>query len=230
MTAPEWEGVLNSGLDQLGLAGQDGVEHLLAYTRELERWNDRLGLVHASGTELVIRHVLDSLAGLAIIRALIENRDAPVLADIGTGGGLPGIPLACFLPEVRIHLVERSERKCGFLRGALLAAKIRNSRVVNSELSELQELFDLIVFRAFQPLSEPLVSVLAGLLRPGGAVCAYKGRANRVRAEIASLGIDLRTRLDTEIVRVDVPFLAEERHLVILKTRAADPPTPAGES
>ena len=227
---PEWEAVLDRGLDRLGLAGHEGAEHLLAYTRELDRWNDRLGLVHASGTELIIRHVLDSLAGLAIVRSLIENRAAPVIADIGTGGGLPGIPLACFLPEVRIHLVERSERKCGFLRGALLAARIRNSRVVNSDLSELREPSDLIVFRAFRPLSASLVNELAGLLRPGGAVCAYKGRAERVRAEIASLGDDLATHLDTEMIRVSVPLLAEERHLVILKPRAADATMPAGES
>jgi len=227
---PEWEAVLDRGLDRLGLAGHEGAEHLLAYTRELDRWNDRLGLVHASGTELIIRHVLDSLAGLAHVRALIENRDAPVIADIGTGGGLPGIPLACFLPDVRVHLVERSERKCGFLRGALLSARIRNSRVVNSELSELRELFDLIVFRAFQPLTAPLVKELAGLLRPGGAVCAYKGRAERAQAEIASLGDDLTARLDIEMVRVHVPLLAEERHLVILTARTAGEPMPAGEA
>jgi len=227
---PEWEAVLDRGLDRLGLAGHDGAERLLTYTRELERWNARLGLVHASGTELIIRHVLDSLAGLVHVRALIENRDAPVIADIGSGGGLPGIPLSCFLPDVRVHLVERSERKCGFLRGALLAARIRNTKVVNSELSQLREPFDLIVFRAFQPLSAPLVNELAGLLRPGGAVCAYKGRAERAQAEIASLGDDLTARLDIEMVRVSVPLLAEERHLVILTARTAGEPMPAGEA
>ena len=222
MTTPAWEAVLRAGLEQLGLARRDGVELLFAYTRELERWNERLGLVHASGAELIVRHVLDSLAGLAIVGSLAETRDAPIIADIGTGGGLPGIPLACFLPHAGIHLVERSERKCGFLRGALLAARLGNARVVNKDLRELQEPFDLMVFRALRPLSEPFVNQLMRLLRPGGAVCAYKGRAERIGTEIASLGDDLMTRLEIEMVRVDVPFLAEERHLVILKPPVTD--------
>lgn len=230
MTTPAWEAVLGDGLERLGLERRDGVGHLLAYTRELERWNERLGLVHASGTELIVRHILDSLAGLTVVQSLIEECDAPVIADIGSGGGLPGIPLACFLPGARIHLVERSERKCGFLRGALLATKIRNAQVVNEDLSALREPFDVIVFRAFQPLSKPLVHQLTHLLRPGGAVCAYKGRAERVETEIASLGDDLTARLSTEIVRVDVPFLAEERHLVILKPHVADMARPSGGS
>ncbi len=230
MTTPAWEAVLRNGLERLGLEQQDGVGPLLAYIRELERWNERLGLVHASGAELIVRHILDSLAGLTIVKSLIEECDAPVIADIGSGGGLPGIPLSCFLPHAGVRLVERSERKCGFLRGALLAAKIRNAQVVNEDLSTLQEPFDVIVFRALRPLSEPLVNQLIRLLKPGGAICAYKGRAERAKAEVASLGDDLMTRLNTEIVRVDVPFLAEERHLVILKVRAADGTTPSGGS
>jgi len=227
VTAPAWEAVLHDGLEQLGLAQRDGVESLLAYTRELARWNERLGLVHASGTERVVRHLLDSLAGLETVQSLTVGRDAPAIADIGTGGGLPGIPLSCFLPHATIHLIERSERKCGFLAGALLAAKIRNARVVNKDLSALREPFDVIVFRAFRPISAPLVIKLTRLFKPAGAVCAYKGRAERVRAEIASLGDDLAARLHTEIVPVVVPFLEEERNLVILKHRAAEASTPA---
>ena len=102
--------------------------------------------------------------------------------------------------------------------------------VVNETLRELREPFDLIVFRAFRPLSESFVNQLTQLLRPGGAVCAYKGRAERVETEIASLGDDLTARLCTEIVRVDIPFLAEERHLVILKPRVADIAMPSGGS
>ena len=230
MTPPAWEAVLRDGLERLGLEQPDGVGPLLAYTRELERWGERLGLVHASGTELIVRHILDSLAGLTIVQSLIEECDSPVIADIGTGGGLPGIPLSCFLPRAEVRLVERSERKCGFLRGALLAARIRNAQVVNEDLSALREPFDVIVFRALRPLSEPLVSQLMHLLKSGGAVCAYKGRAKRAKSEIASLGDDLMARLNTEIVRVDVPFLAEERHLVILKACAAGGTTPSGGS
>lgn len=230
MTAPAWEAVLGDGIEQLGLAGRDGAESLLAYTRELERWSERLGLVHATGRELIVRHILDSLAGLETVQSLIESHDAPALADIGTGGGLPGIPLACFLPHAGVALVERSERKCGFLRGVLPAAKIRNAQVVNKQLSALRPPFDVIVLRAFQPLSAPLVIQLTRLLSPGGAVCAYKGRAERVLAEIASLGDGPARNINIETVPVVVPFLSEERHLVILRPGSVDPAKIAEES
>jgi 16S rRNA (guanine527-N7)-methyltransferase len=217
VTAPAWEDLLHEGLCKLGLETRDGVQPLLTYARELARWSERLGLVHATGNDLVIRHLLDSLAGLEQVRKLISGADSPEIADIGTGGGLPGIPLACFLPEATVHLVERSGRKCDFLRGTLLASRIRNAVVVNKDVSTVHDQFRVILFRAFQPLSEPLVSQLTRLLRPGGAICAYKGRSERTRAEIVSLGDDLEARLSIEMVPVAVPFLEDERHLVVLK-------------
>lgn len=217
MTTPGWETLLHEGLEKLGLTGQGGVQALVTYARELERWSDRLGLVHATGNDLVVRHLLDSLAGLELVQSLTAGIAAPEIADIGTGGGLPGIPLACFLPDATVHLIERSGRKCGFLRGTLLAAGIRNAVVVNKELSAVTDQFDVILFRAFGPFSEPLVHQLTRLLKPGAAVCAYKGRAERIRGEIASLGDDLAGRLTIEVVPVGVPFLDEERCLVILK-------------
>jgi 16S rRNA (guanine527-N7)-methyltransferase len=209
--------LLHHGLELLGLAGTAQVgpeEHLRRYLGEIERWSSRLGLVNATGEALIVRHVLDSLAGLGTVRELLSDQPDPVIADVGTGGGFPGVPLACFLPEARVLLVERSGRKCGFLRGALPAAGIRNAEVVQSELERLDREATVVTCRAFRPL---VADVRAGLLRvtrPGGAVCAYKGRRETIETELADATA---ATGDVEIVRLQVPLLAEERHLVILR-------------
>lgn len=208
---------LMKGLDHLGLSDPNAVEMLTSYLADLERWNSRLGLVNASGTELVIRHVLDSLAGLGTVRELLRASGGQHAADLGTGGGLPGVPLACFLPEVSFDLVERSERKCGFLRNVVVSARLRNATVVSSDSAALQGTYELVTFRAFTPLSDAVANRLGKLLAPGGAVCAYKARRSRIDSEIDSLSPAIRDRFDIEIVPVEVPFLDEERNLLILR-------------
>ena len=206
--------LLSEGLDQLGLAGHAGETNLRAYLTELDRWSGRLGLVHATGSKLIVRHILDSLAGLETIRPLVAG-GGKTLVDIGSGGGLPGIPIACYLQDVRIRLVERSERKCGFLRGAVLAAGLRNVETISADYTSLETTSDLIVFRALQPLSAALVGRMIGLLVPGGRLCAYKGRRERIQEELDSLG-QLPASWDIRVEPIAVPFLDEERNLVVI--------------
>lgn len=217
MNGERWETVLGDGLVELGLEAEVGAERLFAYVRELERWNGTLGLVHASGAELVIRHVLDSLTAVAVVRELIAGFPAPAIGDVGSGGGLPGVPLACFLPDATVYLVERSERKCGFLRGIAPAARIRNLAVIPKNVREVDRVFSLVVFRAFRPLTDGLVRDLQQVIAPGGVMCAYKGRRDRVDAEIGSLSPRTAARLHIDVIPIEVPFLDEERHLVVAR-------------
>jgi 16S rRNA (guanine527-N7)-methyltransferase len=216
------EEILDAGLAEMGLSGSPGPsgdparENLDLYLQELERWTGRLGLVNAQGRELVIRHILDSLAAHFVISELIADLEEPSIADLGSGGGLPGIPLACYLPNARVHLVERSGRKCGFLRGAVLAARLRNVTVHHCGIAEIGERFNVLVFRAFSPLTDDLLKQLRGLLSPGGTVCAYKGREDRINSEVDGLSADTKSGLSVEIIPVQVPFLNESRNLVVL--------------
>lgn len=219
MNDTHWETVLGDGLADLGLDHEPGAGPLFAYVRELERWNGALGLVHASGAELVIRHILDSLAAVAVVRELTAGLPAPSIGDIGSGGGLPGVPLACFMPEATVHLVERSGRKCGFLRGVAPVARIRNLTVIPKDLTEVDRAFTLVVFRAFRPLTDDLVRDLQRVIVPGGVMCAYKGRRERVDAEVGSLSARTIARLRIDVIPVTVPFLDEERHLVLVRDR-----------
>jgi 16S rRNA (guanine527-N7)-methyltransferase len=204
----------------------DAVSSLLSrYIDEIERFNPAYGLVNVKNREeLVIRHILDSLAPLAVIRGLLEDPPAGTLgadmagagqiADVGSGAGLPGIPLAIALPEFHVTLIERMGRRAGFLRNAAAVLALENLTVEEVEMEKAAPArFDLICFRAFRPLGPPLLKALGGLLRPRGVIAAYKGRRETVRAEMEAAG----WAGPWDCLPCGVPFLDEERHLVVLR-------------
>lgn len=208
---PDALDTLTQGLTSLGC--QDLQPALLAYLAELKLWNTRYGLVNAdSDRELVIKHILDSLTPLEFFR----DRAPGTLADIGSGAGLPGIPLSLGLPHTRVTLVEKQEKRVRFLENTRLMNRLENIRVCNSAFERLSETFDLVTFRAFTPLSAPMVENLCRLLSPGGVLAAYKGRKETLEEELTTLqGLEL----DTEIHPLRVPFLEDPRHLVVLSPR-----------
>lgn len=210
--------LLASGLERLGIAAGEGeLEALELYRQELERWNRRYGFVKASGRELVVRHFLDSLAGLPVLRRLSPRGS---LLDVGSGAGFPGLPLAVFLPGTAVVLLERSARRAAFLSNAALLLSLENVRVREQELRQLArggERFDLVTFRAFTPLAREL-DLLRSVLAPGGRIAAYKGRRERITAELAEAGLG---EGEAEVVPLEVPFLQEERHLVLLRAGTA---------
>lgn len=210
MSAPA---LLLEGLDRLGIAASaEQRERLERYRLELERWNRAFGFVRARGEELVVRHFLDCLAGVPAIRGLAGGRR---FADVGSGAGFPGVPLAIMLPEAGFTLVEPASRKAAFLRSVGILLGLGNVSVVERQLREVQGPFDVVTFRAFRPLSGETLDALRRLLAPGGAIVAYKGRSERIAEELQALG--LADGAQAEVVALRVPFLEEERHLVILR-------------
>lgn len=204
--------VLLQGLEALGLTNRPGLEAgLKAYQTEIETWNERLGLVSLKGPDdLVVKHLLDSLAPWA----LLEGFGFGSLADLGSGAGFPGIPLALAFPSAHISLVERMERRVGFLRSTLAVLGRNDVAVVPQTFEEVKQRFDVVTFRAVFPLDAKLVKKMKRLLNPGGRIAAYKGRREVIDGEIAALGA---LAEGVEVIPLRVPFLDEERHLVILK-------------
>jgi 16S rRNA (guanine527-N7)-methyltransferase len=143
------------------------------------------------------------------------------------------MPLAVLLPEVRVVLVDRSRWKCSFLRSAAAVAGVANVRVVNAELGRLAGTeaagtqaagggaaaaavpADLVVFRALAEVTEELASTLAGLLAPGGAVVAYKGKRAKAEAEARAAA---KVFAEVSVEPVQVPGLGEERSLLVLRS------------
>lgn len=220
--------LLSKGLAELGLDPAGGAAGALArYVQAIEAWNPAYGLVGASGDELIVKHILDSLAPLAIIDRLLaassgpEAESAPrgrpgkpCLVDLGTGAGLPGIPLAVARPELSVTLLDRMTRRIRFLAAMKTELPLPNVTIVEEQVERAKGSFDVVTFRAFRPFERKLFKKVFGVCAPGGFVAAYKGKADKARAELAEIeGL----YASAEILSVTVPFLADERCLVVMR-------------
>jgi len=206
---------LEPGLETLGLAGGLSAP-LLDYLALLVRWNRTYNLTAVRDPrEMVDKHLLDSLAMHAHIDAIASAGGA--LADLGTGAGLPGIPLAIAKPGLRVTLVESNGKKARFMREAIRRLGLSDVRVAESRIEALDEpgAFDAITARALATL--PLIVELGGhLLKPGGRLLAMKGV--HPADEIAALPPGW-TVASSHPLRV--PGLDAERHLVVVERRAS---------
>jgi len=206
------DSLLEEGLIKLGLFQDRALSLLIRYIEEIELFNPAYGLVKVSDRkELIVKHILDSLAPLSFIRGLPNN----TIADVGSGAGLPGIPLAICMPDAEVTLVERMGRRAGFLRNTIAVLGLSNVKVEEAEMEKLsgREDFSLVVFRAFKPLDSAILKKLKRLLAPNGYIAAYKGRRQSIETEMEQLG----KAISWELVPLEVPFLEEERHLVLVK-------------
>ena len=210
---------MDSDTERLIVPREDEIHSLLSrYLAELELFNPAYGLVGTTDPgELVVKHILDSLAPLGILRRLFAEAAAaePQAADAGSGAGLPGIPLAIALPGIQFTLIERMGRRAGFLRSTAAVLGLSNVAVEEAEAEQTRPgRFSLIVFRALKPLEEPLLKNLSRLLLPGGVLAAYKGKLDKIEAEMQNLKPAAPA---WEALPCPVPFLDEERHLVVIR-------------
>jgi 16S rRNA (guanine527-N7)-methyltransferase len=205
------------------------------YIAEIELFNKAYGLVSVRNREdLVVRHILDSLAPLGIIVRALAGTNAPAIADAGSGAGLPGIPLAVCLAPLRatVTLIDRMGRRAGFLRNTLAVLGLPGIEAEEAEIEKARGgRFDMVVFRAFRPLEPAVYRALTRLLRagggdfPGGILAAYKGRMDSVTGEMRSLEKSLKKEevpLLWEAPPCPVPFLNGERRLLLIRPPGCD--------
>lgn len=213
---PELRRTLESGLVALALDPALATP-LLDYLALLIRWNKTYNLTAVRDpAEMVSKHLLDSLAMHRYVDAIGVDGAPGRLADLGTGAGLPGIPLAIAKPGLQVTLVESNGKKARFMREAVRQLGLKQVRVAESRIEALDEpgAYDAITARALATL--PLIVELGGhMLRPGGRLLAMKGAWPA--DEIAALppGWEL---LDSHALRV--PGLDAERHLVVIARTA----------
>ncbi|MGH0052564.1 MAG: 16S rRNA (guanine(527)-N(7))-methyltransferase RsmG [Sphaerochaetaceae bacterium] len=210
--------LIKEGLKALQLSfSSRQMQQLERYIAELELFNPVYKLVGAEGRELVIRHILDSLAAAKKIGELSGEYRKPLLADLGSGAGLPGIPLAIALQGYSFTLVERMTRRVDFLRNALVATGLSERVSIASwDIRQVRQQFDLITFRAFRPLVEILDDV-APILQEGGVICAYKGVAEQVKAELSQVEKQCKSHWSAEFFDLSVPMLDAKRTLCLLR-------------
>jgi 16S rRNA (guanine527-N7)-methyltransferase len=207
--------LLASGLEQLSVPEPARVHALLEkYLDELERWNPRFGLVKAdSRRELVVKHVLDSLAGWQVVRDAATSAPGSVL-DVGSGAGFPGIPLAAALPAISFTLLERMARRVSFLKTCAVLLGLPLLRVIRSDLAEADGSYDVVTFRAVAPFGRFLGDIERSGIRWKTAI-AYKGRVQRAREEIDDVRRSPHAAGDLRIEGLRPPFLGEERCLIV---------------
>ncbi|MDD1618256.1 MAG: 16S rRNA (guanine(527)-N(7))-methyltransferase RsmG [Methylococcaceae bacterium] len=193
--------ILVSGLQSLNLSqAEDKIEQLLGFIKLIEKWNKAYNLTAIRNREDMVRlHVLDSLA----IVPFIEGKR---VIDIGTGAGLPGIPLAIYLPEIEFTLLDSNAKKTRFVQQAILELKLKNVSVCHNRVEQYhpEKGFDTVITRAFAGLSD-IVELTAHLLNKDGVLLAMKGQIPDVsKLESAK----------TELIPVNVPGISAERCLV----------------
>lgn len=197
---------LAQGLAGLGLQVDEATQQkLLDYQALLEKWNKVHNLTAVRDpAEMITLHFLDSLSVLPYI-------ESGRLLDVGSGAGLPGIPLALVRPELQVTVMDSSHKKASFMRQAKASLGIANLEVVCGRVEQYRPewRYDMIISRAFSDLAE-FIKLTAQLLAEDGRWLAMKGVYPY--DEIAQL-----TGVSVEVCPLAVPGLAAQRHLVFIK-------------
>jgi len=200
-------GQLSAGVAALGIEVSPAAqEKLLAYLELMAKWNRVYNLTALRNPgEWVTHHLLDSLSVLPHIRG-------PLVVDVGSGAGLPGLGLAIVRPDLQVVSVEAVDKKAAFQRQVAAELALTNVRVEGRRVEDvvLEGGADTVVSRAFSSLAD-FVNLTRHLLRPGGQWVAMKGRLPE--GEIAALPADERVR---EIIELKVPGLNAERCVVMM--------------
>lgn len=200
---------LEHGLAQLGSETAWPVEPLTDYLALLHRWNQAYNLSAVRDPEAMVSvHVLDSLT-------LLPYLESPSVLDVGSGAGLPGIPLALCRPELQVTLLDSNGKKTRFLNQVRLELKMANVRVVHARIQDYRpdEGYSTIVSRAYARL-DTFTDQVSRLLSPGGVLLAMKGRFDPA-TELAETD----DGLALETVPLTVPGLDARRTLVRLSRR-----------
>jgi len=194
--------ILASGIASLNLSVTDEkIDQLLGFIKLIEKWNKAYNLTAIRDREEMARlHILDSLA----IAPHIEGKR---VIDIGTGAGLPGIPLAICLPEIDFTLLDSNAKKTRFVQQVVLELKLKNVEVLHSRVENYhpEKTYDAVLTRAFAGLSD-IVRLTAHLLSKDGVLLAMKGQ--NPDAELAGIAAK------KSVVSVSVPGTDIERCLV----------------
>jgi len=198
--------ILQSGLDELGLVVlEEQVQKLLKFVALIEKWNKAYNLTAIRNKEEMVRlHLLDSLA-------VLPHIEGKRVIDVGTGAGLPGIPLAICLAETEFTLLDSNAKKTRFVQQAVLELKLKNVSVCHSRVEAYhpQQAFDMVLSRAFASLEE-IIAMTKHLVNKGGVLLAMKGQTPDI--ELPQLDAKV------SVISVQVPGVEAKRCLVKIES------------
>ena len=228
------EGLRGVGLSQerIDLA----IGPLSRYIAELREANERYGLIAkgdvADAQRFLVRHILDSIAPWPYITDLIARTDRRRIYDLGSGAGLPGVPLGIALGDVleEAVLVERRGRRASFLLGVTAKVSIEiasdgaSLRVVEEDATRIGKTEEerlsegIVIFRAYQKTTDELLQAISSTFGPDTPVCAWKGRHAQTEAELQTVAASPYAA-EANMHTVEVPGEEAERSVLVWTTR-----------
>lgn len=212
MTCPA--DLIDQGLVELGLDPSARiVDTCSRYIDLLGRWNRTYNLTALNDPlDMAVNHVLDSLSVASWLRDLDAGSR---VVDVGSGAGLPGVPLAIYFPQFHFVLLDSNGKKTRFLTQAKIDLGLDNVEVYKGRAEDCGEQFDGVICRAFASLAD-ISKAAAHLLKPGARLLAMKGRLSD-----EELSDDLQGQLAINGVEaVKVPFLDADRQIVLMEKEA----------
>ncbi|MEO8306994.1 MAG: 16S rRNA (guanine(527)-N(7))-methyltransferase RsmG [Pseudomonadota bacterium] len=211
------DGPIINGAGRLGVTLDDAqVQQFERLVTELLRWNKAYNLTAITDPDLILtHHLLDSLS---VHPELVGN----MIADVGTGAGFPGLPLAITNPQRTFTLIDAVDKKLRFVDHAARELGLTNVRTRHARVEQLHDagVFDTVVARAYAPMPRLLPSI-ATLCGPHTKVVAMKGRWPPAPGSDESGPFPAGWQLEVSR-RVDVPGLDAERHLLVLRQHLPD--------
>ncbi len=220
---------LNLGAKKLGLhLNSNQLDQFQIFYQELLDWNRRMNLTAITGYEEVqIKHFLDSLTVTLAWQQPITNADFRLI-DVGTGAGIPGIPLKIVLPNIKLVLLEATAKKAAFLCHITHKLELDNVEIVVGRAEEIahltkyRERFDMVLSRGVAPLPT-LVELTLPFCAIGGSFIAQKKGAIGTEISQAARAISLLGGNLKEVRRVDLEEFTDERRLVIINKVSPTP-------
>ena len=204
---PHLAPLLEAGMQQMGVEySSEQRDMLLAYLQLLMTWNRAYNLTAIRDPrEMIKLHLLDSLA-------VLPHLSGKRLIDVGTGAGLPGIPLAIMCPERDFTLLDSNGKKTRFLFQARCDLGLSNLKEINSRVENHQPVvpYDAVLSRAFTSVAD-MVNKCSHLLSPEGLFLAMKGKFPQ--SELSEVGKDYKVNASHTL---QVPGVDGERHLIVI--------------
>ncbi|MES2562367.1 MAG: 16S rRNA (guanine(527)-N(7))-methyltransferase RsmG [Pseudomonadota bacterium] len=204
---------LAQGLQVMGITTTCEIRSkLLAYLALIQKWNRVYNLTSVRDPAgMLTHHVLDSVA-------VAPHVHGSTVLDVGSGAGLPGIPIALVLPQMQVTLLDSNQKKSTFQQQAVIELGLNNVEVVNARTQswDTRRVFDTLLSRAYAEIAD-FVAAAARLCAPGGVLAAMKGAYPTAELERIPAGYAVE-----QVIPLAIPGLAAARHLVMVK-RVASP-------
>ena len=217
------ENILIDGAQKMGInLHKEQIKKFSQYLELLVQWNQKINLTSLkTPREIIIKHFLDSISCIKIINKYIDTEGISVI-DVGAGAGFPGMPIKIICPSIRLSLLEARKKKTIFLQKLTEEMNFQQVKILNGRAEtfgksiDYREKYDIAVSRAVAHLSV-LSEYCLPLVRVGGLFIAQKGRSYKEETEKSLKTIQL---LGGELIGVEnvrIPFINQERYLLVIK-------------